>query len=139
HDLQREGHVPRHRARGEQREVLVDHADALPGAVELAVAERGQVLSRDGDGARGGAFEQVDAAQQRALAGAALAEHAVDLAFAHMQIDAVERDGVAVLLAQAGSLDHGESPRLRAAAWRAAGTNITGRAGARLRRAEVSA
>lgn len=106
HDLQREGHVARHRARRQQREVLVDHADPLAGAAQIGRAEGGQLASVDGHAALVGAFEQVDAAQQGALAGAAAPEHAEDLPPADVQVDAVERDDVAVGLAQAGDRDH---------------------------------
>ena len=75
--------------------MLVDHADPLPGAAELALPQPGQLLSRHGDGARGGALQEVDTAQQGALAGAALPEHAEDLAFADMQVDAVDGDHLA--------------------------------------------
>lgn len=112
HDLQREGHVPRDRAGRQQREVLVDHADAHAGPAQLPLRQRGQLLPVDRDGARGGLFEQVDAAQQGALARAALAEHAEDLSFADMEVHAVEGDDGPVDLAQAGNSDH-EIPRRR--------------------------
>lgn len=48
-----------------------------------------------GHGAGGGALEQVDAADERGLSGAALADDAEDLALTDMQIDAVQGGDVA--------------------------------------------
>ena len=64
-------------------------AQFLAGA-RAAPGEGGEVLAGDGDRAGGGALQQVDAADERGLAGAGLADDAVHLAFADVQIDAVE-------------------------------------------------
>ncbi|GFJ81588.1 hypothetical protein Phou_057680 [Phytohabitans houttuyneae] len=90
--------------------MLVDHADPLPGLAEPVFAERAQVHPVDGDRAAVRALQHVDAAQQRALAGAAAAEDSEDLPLAHGQVDAVHRDDVtaaaAVRLVEAVDADH---------------------------------
>ena len=76
--------------------MLEDHADAAARPAQLlagapaAAGEGGEVLSGDGHGARGGAFQEVDAADEGGLAGAALSDDAVDLAFADVQVHAVQ-------------------------------------------------
>ena len=59
-------------------------------ARRAAAGEGGEVLAGDGHRAGGGALQQVDAADERGLAGAALADDAVDLALADVQVDAVQ-------------------------------------------------
>ncbi len=79
--------------------------------VSLSVRE---VDAVDGDRPGVRPFEHVDAAQQRALARAAAAEHAEDLTRADGQVDAGHRGDVAatasVRLAQTVDADHGASP-----------------------------
>ena len=115
-DLQRQLDVVLDGARGQQVEVLEDHADAaarlaqfLAGAA-AAAGEGGEVLAGDGHGAGGGALQEVDAADEGGLAGAALADDAVHLALADVQVDAVEGGDLAaaraVDLGQARSGDH---------------------------------
>lgn len=76
--------------------MLEDHADTaarlpeFPSGARSAPGEGGEVLPGDGDRAGGGLLQQVDAADERGLAGAGLADDAVDLAFADVEIDAVE-------------------------------------------------
>lgn len=80
---------------GEQVEVLEDHADPaarpaqFPARPGSASGQGGEVVAVDAHGARGGAFQEVDAADERGLAGAGLADDAVHLAFADVQVDAV--------------------------------------------------
>ena len=65
---------------------LLNHADPaaclpeLPTGAGAASGQGGQVLARHGHGSGGGAFEEVDAADERGLPGAGLADHAVHLA-----------------------------------------------------------
>ncbi|GAA2932987.1 hypothetical protein GCM10020221_30950 [Streptomyces thioluteus] len=95
-DLQRQLDVGLDGPRGEQVEVLEDHADAAACPAELGAGalppagERREVLTGHGDRAGGGALQEVDAADEGRFAGAALSDDAVHLAFAHVQIDAVE-------------------------------------------------
>lgn len=95
-DLQRQLHVVQHGAGAQQVEVLEDHADAGAGPAQFgarpptAAGEGGEVLAGHRHGAGGGAFQEVDAADQGGLAGAALSDDAVHLAFADVQVDAVE-------------------------------------------------
>jgi hypothetical protein len=76
--------------------VLENHADPAPRLPQLlagpgtAPGEGGEVLPVHRHGAGGGALQQVDAADQRGLAGAGLADDAVHLAFADVEVDAVE-------------------------------------------------
>ena len=76
--------------------MLEDHADTAAGLAQLlagagaAAGEGGEVDAVHRHGARGGALQKVDAADERGLAGAGLADDAVHLALAHLEIDAVE-------------------------------------------------
>ena len=76
--------------------MLEDHADTaaclpqFPARSRAAAGQRGEVLAGDGHRAGGGALQEVDAADERGLAGAGLADDAVHLAFADVQIDAVQ-------------------------------------------------
>ena len=83
--FQREGDVGGDGARGEQIEVLEDHADLAAGLGQLAIAEGGQVLAIDHHLAVGGPLEQVDAANEGALAGAGGTDHTEDFALGYMQ------------------------------------------------------
>jgi hypothetical protein len=90
--------------------VLVHHADPAARGAQRLLLQRGQLHAVHHHGPGVGPFEQVDAAQQGALAGAALAEHAEDLAPRHGEIHAVDRDDVAaarvVGLPQTVDLNH---------------------------------
>ena len=76
--------------------MLEDHADALAGDAQLAVAEAGDEPAVDGDLAAVGPFQQVDGADERALARAALTDNTEDLAAADLEADVVEGHGAAV-------------------------------------------
>jgi hypothetical protein len=110
-DLQRQLDVVLHGPRRQQVEVLEDHADTaarpaqLPAGAGSAPGEGGEVLSGDGDRAGGGTLQQVDAADERGLAGAGLADDAVHLAFADVEIDAVQGGD----LTAAGAVDLGQA------------------------------
>ncbi len=79
-----------------QVELLEDHPDAAARPAQLlararaASGEGREVLARDGHGAGGGALQEVDAADEGGLAGAGLADDAVHLALADVQVDSVE-------------------------------------------------
>ncbi|GAA3072036.1 hypothetical protein GCM10020000_65930 [Streptomyces olivoverticillatus] len=81
--------------------MLEDHADvaarlAQGGArPQSPSGECGEVLARDGDRAGGGTLQEVHAADEGRLSGAALADDAVHLALADVQIDAVESGDLA--------------------------------------------
>ena len=82
---------------GEEVELLEDHADPLADEVEVPALLAGararalaDVVALEEDLALLGRLEQVDAAQQRALAGAARAEDADDFAFGDVEVDAFE-------------------------------------------------
>ncbi len=64
----------------QQVELLEDHADVLARVAQLAARERGEVAPADEDLARIGPLQQVDEAQQRRFAGAALADQAEHVA-----------------------------------------------------------
>lgn len=95
-DLQRQFDVVLDGARGQQVEVLEDHADGAARAAQFlagpsaAPGERGQIGPVDAHGARRGAFEEVDAADEGGLPGAAAADDSEDLALAYVQVDAVQ-------------------------------------------------
>jgi hypothetical protein len=91
--------------------VLEDHADTAACLAQLlagagaAADEGGEVLSGDRHGAGGGTLQEVDAADEGGLAGAGLADDAVHLALADVQIDAVEGGD----LSTARAVDLGEA------------------------------
>lgn len=95
-DLQRQLHVVQDGAGVQQVEVLEDHADAGAGPAQLrarpaaSAGQGGEVLPGHRHGAGGGAFQEVDAADQGGFSGAALSDDAVHLALADVQVDAVE-------------------------------------------------
>jgi hypothetical protein len=60
----------------QQVELLEDHADVLARGAQVALGQRGQLGAAHVHGALVRAFEQVDQAQQRGFAGAALADDA---------------------------------------------------------------
>ncbi|SCE18127.1 hypothetical protein GA0115245_12477 [Streptomyces sp. di188] len=147
-DFQRQFDVVLDGARGQQVEVLEHHADAaarpaeLPAGAGAAAGERGEVLAGHGHGARGGTLQQVDAADEGGLAGAGLADDAVDLAFADVQVDAVQGGDLAaaraVDLGEARGGDHVDFRhcRVRGASW-APGTGHAGKGGRTARLADM--
>ena len=90
-DGKREGDVLRHRGGGKQVEVLEDHADAAQRLAQPGIVQRQHVAAQHLDPARIRAFQQVDTADQRGLAGAGAADDAIDLARRHIEGDAVQR------------------------------------------------
>ena len=83
----------------EQVELLEDHADPGAQLVDVGVGV-GDLLALDEDLAAGGDLEQVDAAQQRGLAGARRADDAHDLPVADVEVDALEHLVVAEVLVE---------------------------------------
>ena len=83
--FQREGDVGGDGARGQQVEVLEDHADLAASLSQIPLAEGDQVLAIDDDLPLGGALQQVDAADEGTLAGTGGTDHPEDLALGHMQ------------------------------------------------------
>ncbi|GAA5017727.1 hypothetical protein GCM10025734_68890 [Kitasatospora paranensis] len=106
-DLQRQFDVLLGGARGEQVEVLEDHADPAAGLAQfasgavLAAGQRGQFDAVHGDAAGGGPLQHVHAADEGGLAGTAGADDSVDLARTDVQVDAVEGGD----LSAAGTVD----------------------------------
>src|SRR5262245_37552184 len=109
----------------EQIELLKNDADALPHQVELALAHAHPAaggghpshwLAVDGDLARIERLQEVDAREERALAGSARPDHGDHLAAMHRQIDALEDLGAAVALVQVPDANH---DRRRGAAFEA--------------------
>jgi hypothetical protein len=85
--FQRQRDIAGHGARGEQIEVLENHADFTPRIAQRGGRQRGQILAVDRDAARAGTVEQIDGAHQRAFAGAAAPDNAEDFAFANGKVD----------------------------------------------------
>ena len=98
-DLQAEGDVLAHGHPGKQRVFLEDHRPRRLG-LEHPLAE-GEDLPRTRP------REPGDGVQQRGLAAAGRSEQADELARGDVQIDAIERDDAAELLAHAPDLDGG--------------------------------
>ena len=71
--------------------MLEDHADLAARLAQPIGIECGQFLARHRDGARGRLVQQVDDAHQRALASAAAANDAEDLAAVDGQVDVAQR------------------------------------------------
>nr|WP_254069653.1 hypothetical protein [Pimelobacter simplex] len=89
---------------------LEDRADLAAGLAQVAAGEPGQVLAVDGDRAAGGTLQEVDAAGEGALAGAARPDHRGDLRLPDGEVDPVEHGGRPVGLGEPGDLDHPASP-----------------------------
>ena len=110
-DLEREADIAQHRALLEQVEALEDHADVLPGLEQVAAAELRHVAPVDAHRAGGRPLEEVDTAHERALAGAAQADDAEDLAVLDAEVnvpqcvDVAARGGVG--LVEMFDFDHG--------------------------------
>ena len=83
-------------ARVERRErVLEDHLHPPPQRLELALAERGDVLAVEDDPARGRLVQAEERPPDRRLAAARFADEAERLAAADLEADAVDRADVA--------------------------------------------
>ena len=111
-EIDRQHEVVHDAAPFEQRVALEHHAQALG-----RVAHLGAV---DHDRTRGGDLEARDASQQRALAAAARAEHAHELAWRNRERDLFEGGdaGPGEVLAHPADLDRGGRPCVHAAARR---------------------
>jgi len=83
---QRHGDVVGHRLGHQQVEVLKDHPDALAEAPQAVGIQRGDVLAVDQDASAGGLLEAVDQTQQRALAGAGVADQTEDFTGGDLQL-----------------------------------------------------
>ena len=68
--LEREGDIGRHRLRGQQVEVLEDHADPAAQGAQGAGVERADILTVCDDAAGAGKLQPVDQADEGRLAGA---------------------------------------------------------------------
>ena len=88
---------------GDQREVLVDHAEAGGDRVARRAERHG--LAVDADLARVGLVEPGQDVHERALAGAVLAEQGVDLARPQVEVDVVVGDDAGEALDDAAHLD----------------------------------
>ena len=95
--LRPEHHVFQHREAVHQHEVLVNHADAQPDRVAAVPDDRGLPVHQDRAGV--GLVISVQDRHERGLAGAVLADDAVDAAGLHHQVHAaVGMDGTEPLL-----------------------------------------
>ena len=80
---EREHHVVEHGALLEQAEALEDHADSLAQAPQVTALVVRHIDAIDENAPRRGTLEQVDAAHERGLACARLADDAEDLPLAN--------------------------------------------------------
>ena len=83
--LQREGDVGGDGAGGEQVEVLENHPDLAASLGQVPFAQGDQILAVDDDLTFRRALQQVDAADEGALAGTGGADHPENFALRHMQ------------------------------------------------------
>ncbi len=86
----REAHVVEHGLLRKQAEVLEDHGHAATVAAQFGAGEARHVLTVDDDLARRGALQQVDAAHERRLAGAAHADDPRDIAIGDIEGDVIQ-------------------------------------------------
>ncbi len=93
---------------GEEVELLEDDPDPLPDAGDVGAAAR-DLLALEVDRAGLDRLEQVDAAEERALAAAARADDREHFAAAHLEVDAVEHDVVPEALVDALEADQRHS------------------------------
>jgi len=100
---QRHGDVVRHGLGHQQVEVLEDHADALAETPQAVGVQRGDIFTVDQNAPAGRLFQAIDQAQQRALAGAGMADQAEYLAGFDQQIDRPQRDDIAAGASAAGA------------------------------------
>ncbi len=108
-NFQRHRDVVLNRARMQQVEALEDHADALALPAQLAHGQGAKVLAVHQDAPAAGPLQQVQAAQQGRLAGAAAPENAVHRPVGNRQRNPIQCRGLAfaVDLAKLLDLDHG--------------------------------
>src|SRR5260370_22740872 len=96
--------------RREQREMVKDHADAATDVAQRAGRQRREVDAVDDYAPGGGPLEQVDAAQQGRLSGAAPSDDAENLTAFNGEVDPAQRLDAAVRtavgLSQTCQLDH---------------------------------
>ena len=90
-ELQRIGHVLRNGLRGEQVELLEDHADLLSYRTQFRLAHARDLLAHHRHRAACRILEGVDHAHQRGFAGSRIADDAVDVALVNGQCDIVDR------------------------------------------------
>ena len=107
-EFEGKAHVRLHGALFEQVEVLEDHADVAADLSEPLLLDLHEVLSVDDDAPLGGSLEQVDTADERALARAREPDDAVDGAVRDSEVDVFERDDVA----RRGRIDFFETCKL---------------------------
>ncbi len=108
--LQREGDIGRHGARGEQVEVLEDHADLPAQHAQALGIECGDILAIDQQAAAGGLLQSIDQADQGGFARTGMADDAEHFAGLDGQVQRLQRgnraaaDGIGFV--QALELDH---------------------------------
>ena len=90
-EFERKRDVAVDRARGEQVEVLEDHADRTAGFTEFRFREVGENLAVYDDVPRRGTVEKIDAAHERALPGARAPDDAEDFARTDFERNVLER------------------------------------------------
>ena len=113
-DLEGEGDVLAHGLVGQQLEVLEHAADGAAQGRHLPGGEPVELLAGDPDLARGGPLLLGQQAQEGRLAGAGLADHEDELAFADLHGHVVEGgDVVPIGLADMVELDHGAGMAFR--------------------------
>ncbi len=88
---------------GNQHEMLMDHADAVPDGIAWALHRRRLALDQDLAGVR--VNQAVKNVHQRALAGAVFADERMDLALTNCQIDVIVGDNTWEDLDNAAHLD----------------------------------
>ncbi|EFF45487.1 hypothetical protein XAUB_04150 [Xanthomonas citri pv. aurantifolii str. ICPB 11122] len=108
--FQREGDIAGHGARGQQVEVLENHADAATQGAQALAVQRGNVLLADQQAAAAGLFQPVDQPDQGGFPRAGMADDAEYFAGADPQIERMQRHDLATVdgigLVQALKLDH---------------------------------
>ena len=113
-DLEGEGDVLAHGLVGQQLEVLEHAADGAAQGRHLPGGEPVELLAGDPDLARGGPLLLGQQAQEGRLAGAGLADHEDELAFADLHGHVIESgDVVPIGLADMVELDHGAGMAFR--------------------------
>ncbi len=105
--LQRHLHVLAHGQRGEQRAILEQHAGVALDLLARGAVVTARVQAEDLDLPGLGNLQPQDGAHQHRLAAARAADHAEDLAAAHVQVQAVVHGLFAEAVDQAADLDDG--------------------------------
>ena len=107
---QRKCHVIVDGGRGQQVEVLENHADVLAGLAQCRLVHGGKVLAVHDDLAARGPLKHVDAADQCGFSGSAEADDPVDLTAFNGEIDALQgiyrTGGALICLLDMRKLDH---------------------------------